>query len=193
MQSFSKLFILSIKSTQDKMNIDTIEEWTERCRRARDGHYLNAEKLFFRSQILGYMLIYSTVFVTTFSFFGGELEGVIFLGIAKQHVLILIGALSAVISGVVTQARFGERAEMHRSSGARYANLVRNIEMIKFTAESRLIGEEELNQQLREVTVEWNNLSKDSLLTPHKDNAPKFWFPGLIGVIFAVIFFFLVR
>ena len=43
-----------------------LDSWLQRCRDARDGHYKRAEKLFDLSQLLGYMLIYSTVFITAF-------------------------------------------------------------------------------------------------------------------------------
>lgn len=49
--------------------IDVLNSWLQRCKDARDGHYKRAETLFYRSQTLGYILIYSTVFVTVFSFF----------------------------------------------------------------------------------------------------------------------------
>lgn len=166
-----------------------LHSWTKRCREARDGHYKRAEVLFDRSQFLGYVLIYSTVFVTVFSFFSLNKPEEILFGITEQHIVVLMGCISAVISGIVTQARFGERAEMHRSSGARYANLARSIEALQLKINAELIPKDKMENEYDLIITEWNNLSEDSLLTPHTENKSKIMFHVAFALMFAVIFF----
>ena len=169
--------------------ICVLHSWLNRCRDARDGHYKRAEKLFDLSQVLGYMLIYSTVFVTAFSFVTHDSSNMIF-GINKQHVVVLIGCIAAVTSGIVTQARFGERAEMHRSSGARYANLARDIEELQIKINAGLIKDDALSIQASLIIKEWNNLSEDSLLTPRSNAHSKYALNILIALSFITMFFF---
>ncbi|MDA0150804.1 SLATT domain-containing protein [Vibrio sp. Makdt] len=163
--------------------------WLQRCKDARDGHYKRAEKLFDLSQLLGYVLIYSTIFVTAFSFFTHNPEQVLFWCITKQHIVIFIGCIAAVISGIVSQARFGERAEMHRSSGARYANLARDIEELQLKQKMGLLQNIELSTHINSVIKEWNNLSEDSLLTPHNPTRTNQYGHVLITLFFIIMFF----
>lgn len=169
--------------------ICALNSWKQRCCDARNGHYKRAEVLFERSQFLGYILIYSTVFVTVFSFFSLDNKEKILLGITEQHIVVLIGCISAVISGIVTQARFGERAEMHRSSGARYANLARSIEALQMKMNMGIIDKENLSTQSDWIITEWNNLSEDSLLTPHSESSSRILLHFLFALIFAGLFF----
>ncbi|EGR2180315.1 SLATT domain-containing protein [Vibrio parahaemolyticus] len=169
--------------------ICVLHSWLNRCRDARDGHYKRAEKLFELSQILGYVLIYSTVFVTVFSFVSHSSTSTLF-GVNKQHVVVLVGCIAAVISGIVTQARFGERAEVHRSSAARYANLARDIEELQIKINAGLIPDEALSIQASLIIREWNNLSEDSLLTPHNKAHSKHVIHTFIVMSFVLMFFF---
>lgn len=166
-----------------------LNSWLKRCKDARDGHYKRAETLFYRSQTLGYILIYATVFVTVFSFFSLDTTAIIFWSITKQHVVVLMGCTSAVISGVVTQARYGERAEIHRSSGARYANLARTIEVLQLKINAGIINDNDTGTQSSEIITEWNSLAKDSLLTPHNESKSKLIFHAALALIFSILFF----
>lgn len=170
-------------------SMKVLDDWLSRCKAARDGHYKRAETLFYRSQTLGYVLIYATVFVTVFSFFPLDTKVIVFCNITKQHVIVLMGCISAVISGIVTQARYGERAEIHRSSGARYANLARTIEILQLKIGSGIIDNIEIATQSSEIITEWNGLAKDSLLTPHKESKLKLTFNLVIALIVSVLFF----
>ncbi len=165
-----------------------LNEWKNRCQQARDGHYKRAETLFERTQLLGYVLICSTVFVTVFSFFILDTKKEIVMGITEQHIVVFVGCISAVISGVVTQARYGERAEMHRSSGARYANLARSIESIQIKNNMGLFDKEKIEDKTDWITAEWNNLSEDSLLTPHFNNKSNLILLIIISLFFILIF-----
>lgn len=184
-----------IKQSDSEFNtpefICVLHSWLNRCREARNGHYQRAEQLFELSQTLGYVLIYSTVFVTVFSFVSHDSTPTLF-GINKQHVVVLVGCIAAVISGIVTQARFGERAEVHRSSGARYANLARDIEELQIKINAGLIPDDALSIQASLIIKEWNNLSEDSLLTPHNKTHSKHALHILIALLFIMMFFFVV-
>lgn len=169
--------------------IDVLNSWLERCQDARNRHYKRAEALFYRSQTLGYILIYSTVFVTVFSFFSLDTTTTIFWNTTKQHVIVAMGCISAVISGIVTQARYGERAEIHRSSGARYANLARTIEVLQLKVNYGIINSNDTGAQSSEIITEWNNLAKDSILTPHNESKLKLTFHVAIALVFSILFF----
>ncbi|MCG9745985.1 SLATT domain-containing protein [Shewanella sp. Isolate8] len=168
---------------------EALESWLQRCIDARNGHYTRAEKLFDLSQILGYVLIYSTVFVTAFSFFTHNPSTILFWCITKQHVVIFVGCIAAVISGIVSQARFGERAEMHRSSGARYSNLARDIEELRLKQGVGLLQDSELSTHINSIIKEWNNLSEDSLLTPHNPIRKSRNSHVYITLLFIIMFF----
>ncbi|PQJ62389.1 SLATT domain-containing protein [Photobacterium angustum] len=170
--------------------ICVLHSWLNRCRDARNGHYKRAERLYEVSQILGYVLIYSTVFVTAFSFISYDETKTLVLGIKQQHVVAFIGCVAAVISGIVSQARFGERAEIHRSSGARYANLARDIEALEIMINAGLITDNELSLQASSIIKEWNNLSKDSLLTPLQKKHSSNCLHLFIMIVFITMFFF---
>lgn len=169
--------------------IHSINSWLERCRDARNGHYKRAETLFHRSQSLGYILIYTTVFVTAFSFFTLDTTTTILWGITKQHIVVLMGCISAVISGIVTQSRYGERAEIHRSSGARYANLARTIEVLQLKINTGIISNDDIASESNDIITEWNSLSKDSLLTPHNNKKSNPIIQIAIALIFSALFF----
>lgn len=167
-----------------------LSSWLERCRDARNGHYKRAEKLFNLSQLLGYVLIYSTIFVTVFSFYADSQNQILLWNITKQHIVVFIGGVAAVISGIVTQARFGERSEMHRSSGARYANLARDIEELQLKLKLDLMSNDNRLAQVNSIIREWNNLSEDSLLTPHDPTKTKRYGHIFIIFLFVAMFFF---
>ncbi|MCG7534086.1 SLATT domain-containing protein [Pseudoalteromonas sp. OOF1S-7] len=191
---FNKSYIMQKTATEhhDKMgseNDSRLGTWLKRCQEARDGHYRRAEKLFNLSQLLGFVLVYSTVFVTTFSFIAHDPAKVFWGSIKHQHIVIFIGGIAAVISGIVSQARFGERAEMHRSSAARYANLARDIEELLFKQEEKLLLEGDLPAHINTIIKEWNNLSEDSLLTPHSKARRYYCGHVIIALLFFMMFF----
>lgn len=174
--------------------VRTLDGWGDRCREARDGHYKMSEKLFWRAQVLGYVLIYCTIFVSVFSFFSytypieSSINVVLWKGITNQHIVIFIGMIAAVVSCITTQNRHGERAETHRSLGSRYANLARDIEALSVKSKTKLINSYSVNTSINEIITEWNNLSEDSLLT--QNNKDGIWkiVKVFINVIIATFF-----
>lgn len=171
-----------------------LADWKSRCQKARDGHYKRAETLFYRAEILGYLLIYSTVFITVFSLFKLSDTQLIW-GITRQHIVVIIGCFSAVVSGIVTQSKYGERAEIHRSSGARYANLARDVELMemKLNTENFSANKATYIDELARLKNDWNNVSDDSLLTPHDPRKSKFLLHTFFIFLFIFLFFIVVR
>lgn len=122
--------------------------------------------------------------------FSHQIQQYFFLfGITKQHIVVLIGCVSAVISGVVTQARYGERAEIHRSSGAQYANLARKIEVLQLKINAGIINNDNMGVQSSEIIAEWNDLSRNSLLTPHRESKSKLMLHVGVAIVFSLVFF----
>ncbi|MEX3776370.1 hypothetical protein [Pseudomonas sp. MYb118] len=75
------------------------------------------------------------------------------------------------------------------SSGARYANLARTIELLELKVSSGVIDNNEITKQSVEIIAEWNALAKDSLLTPHNESKLKLTFHVLIALIVSALFF----
>lgn len=170
--------------------IRELDSWIIRCQDARNGHYKNAERFFNISRALGYILVYSTIFITVFSLLPNEkTELTLFLNIKNQHVIILISCIAAAISGIVTQARYGERAETHRLSGARYSNLVRNIEELKVNININALTKQDIILHCKKIIMEWNALSEDSLLTPFNKPGHSYCIHAVIILLFTVLFF----
>lgn len=169
--------------------IKMIKEWKGRCCSARDGHYEQSEKLFKRSEFLGYILIYCTVFVTVFSFF--NLDKTFFGFFKVQYFVVLAGCVSAVISGIVTQSKYGGRAEMHRSSAAKYATLARDFEILQFKIEyaSSEYENEGLKKEVVDLINDWSDLSEESLLTPHEKGDKWFRRHRWMIIVFIILFF----
>ncbi|MBW8185093.1 SLATT domain-containing protein [Shewanella nanhaiensis] len=174
---------------------ETLNKWLTRCQEARDGHYKRSEALFARAQVLGYALIYCTIFVTAFSFFqfsssnDTSVSVDMFYGITNQYIVIFVGVAAAVISGTTTQSRHGERAEVHRSLAARYANLVRNVEALTLKAKTSLVNDEQTLKELDNIVTQWNYLSENSLLTVHKPERWKVFFNIILACLITGLFY----
>lgn len=106
--------------------------WKSRCRIALHAHYNTAHRLQERHRILGGLtavlnvLIGSTIFVTLSA------------RADTPAIKIATGLLSIVAAGFVgiqTFRRDGERAEVHKKTGARFAVLLRKLELFEVTGD----------------------------------------------------------
>ncbi|WP_064608102.1 SLATT domain-containing protein [Photobacterium sp. J15] len=159
---------------------ETLKNWLDRITKAQIGHYMRAEKLNWRADWTGYLLVFCTVFVTAMSFFSytGNLNGIeaITIPLIKwkvnssnmQYVVIFVGGLSAILSGVVSQARFAARAEQHRAAAGRYGNTRRKIERLLTKLNTGNLEGLDIENEIDKIELEWNFTSADAPLTKKK-------------------------
>ncbi|GGQ33773.1 SLATT domain-containing protein [Shewanella litoralis] len=133
-----------------------ITNWIKRLHDAQIGHYTCSEQLYNRANLTGYALILSSTVVTAMLFMDAE-------GYYKL-LLVFMSILSAILSGVVSFARFAEKAEQHRAAASCYGKLRRQLEKLN-TVEQK-DANEELNKQLKILRIEWEYTSRNAPLTP---------------------------
>jgi hypothetical protein len=144
-------------SSNDRTSIyELINQWLTRLHDAQIGHYTCSEKLYSIANNTGYALIISSTIVTAMLFMDAKECWKLFL--------VMMSILSATLSGVVSFARFAEKAEQHRSAAGCYGKLRRQLEKLN-TVKSDL-NDYELNKQLKILRIEWEYTSQNAPLTP---------------------------
>lgn len=142
----------------DREVINTlIAAWLTRLHDAQVGHYTQSEKLYLFSNVTGVALIISSTIVTAMLFMDAKDEW--------KYFLVLMSVLSASLSGVVSFARFAEKAEQHRASGGCYGKLRRQLE--KLESVKNKLSDAELEKQLKILRIEWEYTSQNAPLTPY--------------------------
>lgn len=133
-----------------------INNWLTRLHDAQTGHYVCSEKLYSKANITGYALILSSTIVTAMLF--ADVDGFLKL------FLVIMSVISAMLSGVVSFARFAEKAEQHRSTASCYGKLRRQLEKLNSTKSK--LDNNELDKQLKILRIEWEYTSRNAPLTP---------------------------
>ncbi|MGS0682848.1 SLATT domain-containing protein [Shewanella sp. 125m-7] len=133
-----------------------INNWLTRLHDAQTGHYTCSEKLYNRANRTGYALILSSTVVTAMLFMEAG-------GLLKLF-LVTMSIVSATLSGVVSFARFAEKAEQHRSAASCYGKLRRQLEKLDTTKSN--INDGELDKRLKILRIEWEYTSRNAPLTP---------------------------
>lgn len=132
-----------------------LEDWYDRSRKIKRGHYHQAHKLEKLHYIFGTPVIILSTLVGT-STFANLAEN------PRVEMQILAGLMSlvaAILAALQTFLRLNERATAHHSAGARYAGVLREIETIL------AIGDEsEAVKSLESIRDELDILGKES---PH--------------------------
>lgn len=101
-----------------------LENWLRRARECQFGHYAAATVLARRNYWLGIPVVILTSLVGTSVFVTLQHEVDIRIKVATG----LLSVLAAVLASLQTFLRTSEKAEKHRSSGALYGALAREIE-----------------------------------------------------------------
>jgi len=135
---------------------ELIPSWIDRLHNAQIGHYSSSETLYIKADWLGYTLIISSTIVTAMLFLDAT-------GYAKLF-MVIMSVVAASLSGVVSFARFAEKAEQHRSAAGSYGKLRRQLEKLDKT-KSKLTYEE-LDSKLKVLRIEWEYVSQNAPLTP---------------------------
>lgn len=144
-------------STESKEQLESlIQEWLPRLHNAQIGHYTRSETLYWRADVFGYALIFSSTVVTAMLFL--QTDGF------QKILLIAMSIISAMLSGVVSFARFAEKAEQHRSAAGTYGKLRRQLEKLDKTTHTLTF--QQLDSKLKVLRIEWEYVSQNAPLTP---------------------------
>ncbi len=127
---------------------ELLTQWERRSRESQFCHYEAAKYFAGLNYVLGIPVVVLTCLVGTTVF--ATLEKSVTLPV--QVAVGSISVLAAVLAGLQTFLRFGERAEKHRSSGALYGSVRRRIEVI------RVISPEQ-----RGSALEWLSGTRETL------------------------------
>ncbi|MBE0352674.1 SLATT domain-containing protein [Pseudoalteromonas lipolytica] len=146
----------AVNNTQSTDLKELINDWITRLHNAQKGHYSRSETLYKRANLTGYALIISSTIVTAMLFIQAS-------GFLK-YFMVCMSIFAAVLSGVVSFARFSEQAEQHRSAAGCYGKLRRQLEKLKI--EKGSIEKEKLDYKLKILRIEWEYTSQNAPLTP---------------------------
>lgn len=142
-------------------NEQLLTNWRKRARESQHAHYNSVKPLVRANYFLGVPVTILTSLVGTSLFATLEktqTDPKFRLAIA------MISVLAAVLAGLQTFLRFSERAEKHRSAGARYGALRRDIEVMQAA------GAPFDPAQIETLKEKMNSLSTDAPEIP-----PRIW------------------
>lgn len=111
---------------------ELLREWGHRARAAQVGHYKTAVKLENRHRRLGIFVVSLNAAVGTavFASLSDNLDSVL-----GRLVVGFFSILTAVLAGIQTFDRAGERAETHRMAATQFSGLQREVEMYLATGD----------------------------------------------------------
>lgn len=112
--------------TESSSVVSLLTHWHVKCRRSRAANYLAANAFSKKHTALGVLAVSISAVVGTsvFASLGKQVDA------ALQIVVGGMSVLAAVLAALQTFLKYGDRASAHRLCGARYAALVRQIEML---------------------------------------------------------------
>ncbi|MFM0736054.1 SLATT domain-containing protein [Paraburkholderia xenovorans] len=133
-------------------------KWIRRARESQMSHYDMADLLSSRERRVGWLVTALTAFVGTAVFASLNANAV---SPALRIVVGLVSVTAAVSSALQTFLRYAERAEKHRSAGARYGAVRRRLEAIFAGDPDALDG-----HYLTAIRDELDRLAEDSPNVP---------------------------
>lgn len=104
---------------------ELLADWRRRCRESQCSHYAAADRLFKRNRYIGIPAVVLSAVLGT-----GVLASQHFLEPGWRIFTGLIGVSAAVLTALQINLNLSERAERHRSAGARFAGVRREIEQL---------------------------------------------------------------
>lgn len=142
---------------------DILKDWGRRAKESQFCHYEAAKHFARLHYAMGIPVVVLTSLVGTTVY--ATLQKVVTTPI--QITIGAISVLSAILAGMQTFLRFGERAEKHRTLGAQYGAIRRHLEMLKALSVERRGPIEDFLNHIRE--------SLDSLAQSAPDVPPRVW------------------
>lgn len=136
-----------------------LRRWCDEMHINEEGHYNSAKYYEVLHRWLGYPVIVFSALVASSAYFAID---------SLDHPLakitaIAMGAISVVLSSIQSFAKFTERVESHRTSGAEFSCLRREIEILAESPE-RQVSFEDMNKIRRQI----DSLTKNSLPIPKR-------------------------
>jgi hypothetical protein len=133
-----------------------LDEWRGRARVAQISHYKTAVKLDRRHRRIGLLVVVLNAVVGT----------AVFATLAEQANIVwvkvgvgLISILAAVLVGIQTFERAGERAEVHRQFATRFSEMQREVELYVATGDK---SDQAVKQFLTEFNTRYTHLVKEA-------------------------------
>jgi len=148
---------------------ELLQTWQRRCREAQFAHYQEAERLGKLNIWLGIPVIALTALVST-SVFASLADD----GQQDPQLQLLTGFLSvlaAVLASLQTFMKFSERAEQHRSVGARYGSTKRQLETLTVLSARQQASNtqfEQIQQELDSISAEAPGIPRRTFSQVHK-------------------------
>lgn len=133
---------------------ELLERWHKRLRETQSSHYEAAKPLGSMNLKLGIPVVVLTTFVGTSVFATLQKD-------VDLYVKLLVGFISvaaAVLASLQTFLRFSEKAETHRTTGAKAGSVRREVEQLLASGNIEAIPDERINR-LREQIDEIANLA----------------------------------
>jgi len=138
-----------------------LERWHKRVRESQFAHYEACNKLSRFQYWLGIPAVVLSTLVGTSVFATLQKDASLQIKTATAAASVLV----AILAGVQTFLRFGDRAEKHRLAGARYGCLRREIEQFHATRNSQ---SQDMGKFLNGVREKMDKLVEESLPTPDR-------------------------
>lgn len=138
-----------------------LEKWHERVRESQAAHYETSKYYSKLNTKLGVTIIILTSIVS--SSFVSEIDVIGPMNI--NFVYGIASVLSVIFASLQTFYKYNEKAEKHRSSGAKYGSIRRDIEIAIHLINSNLSNEKELAIPIKEKI---NTISESSPEIPEK-------------------------
>ena len=141
--------------------IELLEKWHQRAGRIQTGHYEAACQLEHRHYWLGVPAITLSLLVSSsmFSALGQASDSWVKWFVATASVA------TAILAGMQTVLRYGERAASHKIAGVRYGSVKRELEkFMTFIPEDATATEAFVER----VRVQWDELNEESPSIPQR-------------------------
>jgi hypothetical protein len=146
---------IKLVEPQDWRTVDELlSKWRETIGAIQNAHYQSSTQYARYNLWLGVPVIVITIVVgsAVFATLQNQVEN------WAKIALGFISVVAAVLSGLQTFLRYGERAERHRSGGVRFGALLRKVDYMRsLPFESRDNAKEFMNS----VKSEWDTLMED--------------------------------
>jgi hypothetical protein len=140
-----------------------LADWTRRARESQFCHYEAALYFGYLNYAIGIPVVILTCLVGTTVYATLQKS----VSVPVQLTVGAISVLAAVLAGLQTFLRFGERAEKHRTLGAQYGSVRRRVEMIKALSPERRGAINDFLNDVRETL--------DALAESAPDVPPRVW------------------
>jgi hypothetical protein len=138
---------------------ELVRVWGRRAREAQIGHYRTAVKLERRYRRFGYVVVALNAVVGTSVFASLSKDE---LPLWVRFVVGLVSIFAAVLAGIQTFEKAGERSETHRVAATQFSSLQRDVELFLSSVSSGPAPEEATKTFLAEFNGRYVQLVKES-------------------------------